>query len=174
MASRKVDEVREGVELTNLDGALFDGSGATKRDLVDYLDAVSDLEKSLNYIPPAECGGITQDVPPGFDVPKYPEYAKMDQQATMMVDIMFNALKCGARRHGHAPWAPGGRLRSCPPLWAAPRAPPLLRCGGHPTPTAIDSWWRGRRRAPPRVAGQADEAPPIKARASAPGRGLRR
>ena len=42
MASRKVDEVREGVELTNLDGALFDGSGATKRDLVDYLDAVSD------------------------------------------------------------------------------------------------------------------------------------
>jgi len=41
-ASRKVDEVREGVELTNLDGALFDGAEATKRDLVDYLDAVSD------------------------------------------------------------------------------------------------------------------------------------
>ena len=41
-ASRKVDEVREGVELTNLDGALFDGADATKRDLVDYLDAVSD------------------------------------------------------------------------------------------------------------------------------------
>lgn len=42
VASRKVDEVREGVELTNLDGALFDGADATKRDLVDYLDAVSD------------------------------------------------------------------------------------------------------------------------------------
>ncbi|MGN6693317.1 MAG: DNA polymerase domain-containing protein [Aquihabitans sp.] len=41
-ASRKVDETREGVELTNLDGSLFDGSGFTKRDLVDYLDAVSD------------------------------------------------------------------------------------------------------------------------------------
>lgn len=40
--SRKVDETREGVELTNLDGALFDGADATKRDLVDYLDALSD------------------------------------------------------------------------------------------------------------------------------------
>jgi bifunctional non-homologous end joining protein LigD len=30
------------VELTNLDQPLFDGAGATKRDLVDYLDAVRD------------------------------------------------------------------------------------------------------------------------------------
>ena len=36
-------EVREGVSLTNLDQPLFEGSGATKRDLVDYLDAVADL-----------------------------------------------------------------------------------------------------------------------------------
>ncbi len=35
-------EVREGVELTNLDQPLFDGAGATKRELVDYLDAVAD------------------------------------------------------------------------------------------------------------------------------------
>jgi DNA ligase D len=35
-------ESRDGVALTNLDQPLFDGSGATKRDLVDYLDAVSD------------------------------------------------------------------------------------------------------------------------------------
>lgn len=34
------DEVRDGVRLTNLDQALFDGAQATKRDLVDYLDAV--------------------------------------------------------------------------------------------------------------------------------------
>lgn len=40
--SRKVDETREGVELTNLDQSLFDGAEATKRDLVDYLDAVSE------------------------------------------------------------------------------------------------------------------------------------
>ena len=36
------DEVRDGVELTNLDQTLFDGADATKRDLVDYLDAMSD------------------------------------------------------------------------------------------------------------------------------------
>lgn len=36
------DEQRDGVRLTNLDEPLFDGSEATKRDLVDYLDAVAD------------------------------------------------------------------------------------------------------------------------------------
>jgi bifunctional non-homologous end joining protein LigD len=36
------NEERDGVDLTNLDQALFDGARATKRDLVDYLDAVSD------------------------------------------------------------------------------------------------------------------------------------
>ncbi|MER7458635.1 ATP-dependent DNA ligase [Micromonospora sp. NPDC126480] len=35
------EETRDGVALTNLDQPLFDGAGATKRDLVDYLDAVS-------------------------------------------------------------------------------------------------------------------------------------
>ncbi|HXP18453.1 MAG TPA: non-homologous end-joining DNA ligase [Streptosporangiaceae bacterium] len=35
-------EVRDGVSLTNLDQPLFDGAEATKRDLVDYLDAISD------------------------------------------------------------------------------------------------------------------------------------
>ncbi|WP_200206826.1 non-homologous end-joining DNA ligase [Micromonospora coerulea] len=36
------DETRDGVSLTNLDQPLFDGAGATKRELVDYLDAVRD------------------------------------------------------------------------------------------------------------------------------------
>ena len=35
-------ETRDGVELTSLDGPAFDGADATKRDLVDYLDAVRD------------------------------------------------------------------------------------------------------------------------------------
>ncbi|GAB2661664.1 non-homologous end-joining DNA ligase [Kribbella swartbergensis] len=39
MAS-KPDETRDGVPLTNLDQPLFDEADATKRDLVDYLDAV--------------------------------------------------------------------------------------------------------------------------------------
>jgi DNA primase len=32
---------RDGVSLTHLDEPLFDGAGATKRDLVDYLEAVA-------------------------------------------------------------------------------------------------------------------------------------
>src|SRR5688500_12283813 len=40
--SAQADEDRDGVALTNLDQQLFDDDDATKRDLVDYLDAVSD------------------------------------------------------------------------------------------------------------------------------------
>jgi DNA ligase D-like protein (predicted polymerase) len=36
----RADEIRDGVPLTHLDQPLFDGAEATKRDLVDYLDAV--------------------------------------------------------------------------------------------------------------------------------------
>jgi bifunctional non-homologous end joining protein LigD len=35
------EEVRDGVKLTNLDQPLFEGAGATKRDLVDYLDTMA-------------------------------------------------------------------------------------------------------------------------------------
>ena len=38
----KSGESRDGVPLTNLDQPLFDGAGATNRDLVDYLDGASD------------------------------------------------------------------------------------------------------------------------------------
>ena len=40
--SPKSEESLAGVPLTNLDQALFDGAGATKRDLVTYLDGVRD------------------------------------------------------------------------------------------------------------------------------------
>jgi bifunctional non-homologous end joining protein LigD len=40
MAASKSTESRADVPLTNLDQPLFDGADATKRDLVDYLDAV--------------------------------------------------------------------------------------------------------------------------------------
>jgi DNA ligase D len=40
--ARAPDETRAGVALTNLDQPLFDDADATKRDLVDYLDAVRD------------------------------------------------------------------------------------------------------------------------------------
>ena len=42
MSPAKPDETRDGVPLTNLDQPLFDGADATKRDLVDYLDAVAE------------------------------------------------------------------------------------------------------------------------------------
>jgi DNA ligase D len=42
MGGKAGDEVRDDVPLTNLDQPLFDGADATKRDLVDYLDAVSE------------------------------------------------------------------------------------------------------------------------------------
>src|SRR3954452_8651621 len=42
MAGSSAKESREGVSLSSLDDALFDGANATKRDLIDYLDAVSD------------------------------------------------------------------------------------------------------------------------------------
>ncbi|MGE0795904.1 MAG: non-homologous end-joining DNA ligase [Acidimicrobiia bacterium] len=42
MTAREPDEERDGVRLTNLDEPLFDGAGASKRDLVDYLDGISE------------------------------------------------------------------------------------------------------------------------------------
>jgi bifunctional non-homologous end joining protein LigD len=35
-------EEREGISFSHLDGELFDGAGVTKRDLVDYLDAMAE------------------------------------------------------------------------------------------------------------------------------------
>ena len=40
MAGRAAAEERDGIALSNLDTALFDGADATKRDLVDHLDAL--------------------------------------------------------------------------------------------------------------------------------------
>ncbi len=40
MSGVRGGESRDGVPLTNLDQPLFDGAGATKRDLVEYLDGV--------------------------------------------------------------------------------------------------------------------------------------
>src|ERR671914_2791609 len=41
------NEERGGVSLTNLDQPLFEGADATKRDLVDYLDAIADQMVSV-------------------------------------------------------------------------------------------------------------------------------
>jgi bifunctional non-homologous end joining protein LigD len=42
MARTRVDETRDGVDLTNLDQPLCEGADATKREHIDYLDGVAD------------------------------------------------------------------------------------------------------------------------------------
>src|SRR3954451_12324309 len=42
MAKTRVDETRDGVDLTNLDQPLLERAGATKREHIDYLDGIAD------------------------------------------------------------------------------------------------------------------------------------
>src|SRR6188508_1640561 len=42
MAKTRVDETRDGVDLTSLDQPIFKGAGASKRDHIDYLDGIAD------------------------------------------------------------------------------------------------------------------------------------
>ncbi len=66
-------EVRDGVELTNLDQQLFDGAEATKRDLVDYLDAVSERIVLVLRDRPLSVVRVRPGQPPFMqkNVPKY-------------------------------------------------------------------------------------------------------
>src|SRR4051812_13636510 len=75
----KPDETRDGVKLTHLDQPLFDGAGATKRDLVDYLDAVH--ERILREVRdrPLSVIRVTHGQAPFMqkNVPKYtPDFVK--------------------------------------------------------------------------------------------------
>jgi bifunctional non-homologous end joining protein LigD len=71
--SERVGEERDGVSLTNLDQPLFDGAGATKRDLVDYLDAVADLIIAELYDRPLSVIRVRPGQAPFMqkNVPKY-------------------------------------------------------------------------------------------------------
>jgi len=68
-----VNEERDGVSLTNLDQPLFEGAGATKRDLVDYLDAVHDRIVPVLRNRPLSVIRVHQDQEPFMqkNVPKY-------------------------------------------------------------------------------------------------------
>ncbi len=67
------DEVRDEVTLTHLDQPLFDGAGATKRDLVDYLDAVRDQIVPVLYDRPLSVIRVRPGQEPFMqkNVPKY-------------------------------------------------------------------------------------------------------
>jgi bifunctional non-homologous end joining protein LigD len=66
-------EMREGVSLTNLDQPLFDGAEATKRDLVDYLDALAGLLIAELRDRPLSVIRVLRGKPPFMqkNVPKY-------------------------------------------------------------------------------------------------------
>ncbi|HUC58948.1 MAG TPA: non-homologous end-joining DNA ligase [Streptosporangiaceae bacterium] len=66
-------EERDGVSLTNLDQPLFDGADASKRDLVDYLDAMADRIVPVLRDRPLSVIRVLRDQPPFMqkNVPKY-------------------------------------------------------------------------------------------------------
>jgi bifunctional non-homologous end joining protein LigD len=66
-------ETRDGVSLTNLDQPLFEGAEAAKRDLVDYLDAVSDRIIPVLYDRPLSVVRVVRGQEPFMqkNVPKY-------------------------------------------------------------------------------------------------------
>ena len=67
------EEPRHGVALTNLDELLFEGAGATKRDLVDYLEAVADRILPVLEERPLSVIRVVRGQPPFMqkNVPKY-------------------------------------------------------------------------------------------------------
>ena len=73
MAGSRSDESRDGVELTNLDQPLFDGAEVTKRDLVDYLDRMSDRILPVLHDRPLSVIRVTRGQAPFMqkNVPKY-------------------------------------------------------------------------------------------------------
>src|SRR4051794_17386420 len=66
-------ESRDGIALTNLDQPLFAGAGATKRDLVDYLDGVADRLIPVLRDRPLSVIRVHRDQAPFMqkNVPKY-------------------------------------------------------------------------------------------------------
>ncbi|MGO8959773.1 MAG: DNA polymerase domain-containing protein [Streptosporangiaceae bacterium] len=72
-------EERDGVPLTNLDQELFAGAEATKRDLVDYLDAISDMIIGQLRDKPLSVVRVLRGQPPFMqkNVPKYtPDFVR--------------------------------------------------------------------------------------------------
>lgn len=73
------NEIRDGVTLTNLDQPLFGDANATKRDLVDYVDAVSDRLIAVLFNRPLSVIRTVRGGPPFMqkNVPKYtPEWVR--------------------------------------------------------------------------------------------------
>jgi DNA ligase D len=100
-AGRRDGESRAGVDLTNLDQALFDGAGVAKRDLVDYLDAVADRILAVLRDRPLSVIRVTHGQSPFMqkNVPKYTPHfvATVDLWAEASKRTVSYAL-CNDRR----------------------------------------------------------------------------
>ena len=73
MAAKEDKETREGVAFSNLDAPVFADAGVTKRDLVDYLDAMSDRIIPVLRDRPLSVIRVQRDSEPFMqkNVPKY-------------------------------------------------------------------------------------------------------
>ena len=90
MARRAVDDVRDGVELTNLSREAFDGAGVTKRELVDHLDALAPLilpglaARALSVVRarPGQAPFMQKNLPRGAPdwIPTLPVWAETSQR----------------------------------------------------------------------------------------------
>jgi bifunctional non-homologous end joining protein LigD len=95
------DEVRDEVSLTNLDQPLFEQSGATKRNLVDYLDAVGDRIIAALRDRPLSVIRVLRGQAPFMqkNVPKYtPEWVRTVQQWAEASKREVSYALCNDRR----------------------------------------------------------------------------
>ena len=141
MNAKGEGEERDGVALTNLDQPLFDGAGATKRDLVDYLDAVRDrilpvLENRPLSVIRVHRG---QEAFMQKNVPKYtPDFVQ--HRAHVGGDVEARGLLRAVQRPPHA--CSGSRTnarssttRRCSRSTARTASPTSCSTSTHPTPT---------------------------------------
>jgi bifunctional non-homologous end joining protein LigD len=94
-------EMRDGVTLTNLDEALFEGADANKRDLVDYLDAVADRIIRELADRPLSVIRVTRGQAPFMqkNVPKYtPPWVRTVQQWAETSKREVSYALCNDRR----------------------------------------------------------------------------
>ncbi|TYB42161.1 DNA polymerase domain-containing protein [Actinomadura chibensis] len=124
------EEERDGVRLTNLDQPLFPGADATKRDLVDYLDAVADRVIPQLAGRPLSVKRVLRGQKPFMqkNVPKYaPPWV---ETVTVWAETSRREVSyavCGDRRT--LLWFANQR--------AVEYHPPLVRAGAWETPTHL-------------------------------------
>ncbi len=100
-ASGAKPEERDGVSLTNLDQPLFGGADATKRDLVDYLDAMSDRIVPVLTDRPLSVIRVLRGQDPFMqkNVPKYtPEWVRTTQMWAEASKREVSYALCNDRR----------------------------------------------------------------------------